>query len=106
MHPAPQQQEMGDEEERIRFHTDMLAAHLESTRGALEQAQARAAALEGLLASERAKAAQELERERVRAAAAEGHLHRTQERLGGVLRRMGLPAEGVPLPAAPAPAPA
>ncbi len=78
----------------MRCHTDMLAAHVESTQGALAAAQARAAALEGQLAAERAKAAQQLERERERADAAEGQLHRTQERLSGLLRRVGLPAEG------------
>ncbi len=81
---------MDTDEEVVRFHTDTLAAHVESSRGAMEQAEAKAAALAGQLDTLK----EQLERARQRAEAAEGRFRRTSEHLAGVLRRLGLPAEG------------
>ncbi len=85
--PAPQQGAIGAQDERM---LDMLEAHVEGTKGALQHAQAKAATL----AADKAALEGQLAAERDRAEAAEGRFRRAQEHLAGVLRGLGLPVEG------------
>ncbi len=74
----------------MRRGIDMLAEHMEGSKTALAVADARAAAL----AADKAALEGQLGRERARAEAAEARFGRARQHLAGVLRGLGLPAEG------------